>query len=92
MCRLFYQNREFRMSSIEDQINAILIEEFELPEESLTPDADLRDDLGLDSLDAIDLARKLEEQKGIQIDTQALVELNTLGDVYALVTKLSSEV
>jgi len=79
------------MSRIEDQINAILIEEFELPEESLTPDADLRDDLGLDSLDAIDLARKLEEQRGIQIDTQALVELNTLGDVYALVTKLSSE-
>ena len=59
------------MSRIEDQINAILIEEFELPEESLTPDADLRDDLGLDSLDAIDLARKLEEQRGIQIDTQA---------------------
>lgn len=79
------------MSSIEHQINAILVEEFELPEESLTPDADLRDDLGLDSLDAVDLASKLEEQRGIQIDTQALMELSTLGDVYALVTKLSSE-
>ena len=79
------------MSSIPEQINAILVADFELPAESLTPDADLRDDLGLDSLDAVDLASKLEEQKGIQIETQALIELNTLGDVYTLVKDLSKK-
>ena len=79
------------MSSVSEQINAILIADFELPAESLTPDADLRDDLGLDSLDAVDLASKLEEQRGIQIETQALLELNTLGDVYALVKELANK-
>ena len=79
------------MSSIAEQVNAILIDEFELPAEDLTPDADLREDLGLDSLDAVDLASKLEEQKDIHIEARALAELNTLGDVYALVKALTSK-
>ena len=79
------------MSSITEQVNLILIEEFELPADSLTADAQLRDDLGLDSLDAVDLASKLEEQKGIHIETRALAELNTLGDVYALVQELTTK-
>ena len=79
------------MSSITEQVNAILVNDFELPAESLTPDADLRDDLGLDSLDAVDLARKLEEQKGVHIENNALAELNTLGDVYALVKALTAK-
>ena len=76
------------MSSITEKINSILVEDFELPADTLTQDATLRDDLGLDSLDAIDLASKLEEQSGIVIETQALPELNTLGDMYALVEEL----
>jgi|TARA_Y100000994_G_scaffold84565_1_gene69786 acyl carrier protein len=79
------------MSSIAEQVNAILINEFELSAEDLTPDADLREDLGLDSLDAVDLANKLEEQKDIQIEARALAELNTLGDVYALVKALTAK-
>ncbi|MAY81781.1 MAG: acyl carrier protein [Deltaproteobacteria bacterium] len=76
------------MSSITEKINSILVEDFELPADTLTEDATLRDDLGLDSLDAIDLASKLEEQSGIVIETQVLAELNTLGDMYALVEEL----
>lgn len=76
------------MSSITEKINSILIEDFELPADTLTEDASLRDDLGLDSLDAIDLASKLEEQSGIEIETRVLAELNTLGDMYALVEEL----
>ena len=76
------------MSSITEKINSILIEDFELPADTLTEDATLRDDLGLDSLDAIDLASKLEEQSGIVIETQVLAELNTLGDMYSLVEEL----
>ena len=85
---MFLGKREFPMSSITEKINSILIEDFELPADTLTEDATLRDDLGLDSLDAIDLASKLEEQSGIVIETQVLAELNTLGDMYALVEEL----
>ena len=79
------------MSSITEQVNTILINDFELPAESLTPDADLRDDLGLDSIDAVDLARKLEEQKGVHIENNALAALTTLGDVYKLVAGLAAK-
>ena len=79
------------MGSVIEQINAILIEEFELPEESLTVDSTLQDDLGLDSLDAVDLANRLEEQAGITLEIRNLVELNTLGDMYALVEGLAKK-
>ena len=79
------------MSSVAEKINAILTEEFELPEESLTADATLQDDLGLDSLDAVDLANRLEEQSGIRLEIRALVELNTLGDLISLVEGLAKK-
>jgi len=79
------------MSPVAEQINAILVSEFELPAESLTADATLREDLGLDSLDAVDLTRRLEEQSGIQVETRALAELNTLGDMYRLIEGLTSK-
>ena len=79
------------MSSVAEKINAILTEEFELPEESLTADATLQDDLGLDSLDAVDLANRLEEQSGIRLEIRDLVELNTLGDLISLVEGLAKK-
>jgi acyl carrier protein len=79
------------MSSVAEKINTILTEEFELPEESLTADATLQDDLGLDSLDAVDLANRLEEQSGIRLEIRDLVELNTLGDLISLVEGLAKK-
>ena len=58
---------------------------------AVMPTSEFADDLGLDSLDAVDLANKLEEQKDIQIEARALAELNTLGDVYALVKALTAK-
>ena len=79
------------MSSVAEKINAILTEEFELPEESLTAEATLQDDLGLDSLDAVDLANRLEEQSGIRLEIRDLIELNTLGDLISLVEGLAKK-
>ena len=79
------------MSELTEKIHAILTEDFELPAEALTEDANLREDLGLDSLDAVDLANRLEEQTGIKIALRTLGELDTLRDMYALVEKLANE-
>jgi acyl carrier protein len=69
-------------------INETLCEEFELPMEKLTESATLADDLGLDSLDAVDMLVLLEDKVGIKIDAEKFQHVKTLGDVYKLVEEI----
>jgi acyl carrier protein len=76
------------MNTVIDKINAILIEEFELAPEDLRPDASIRDTLELDSLDAVDLAVLLQDHTGANVEASAFMSLETLGDIYQMVTDL----
>ena len=79
------------MSPIAQKINAILAEEFEIDSDLLEPQSSIRDDLALDSLDAVDLTVMLEEQAGIQVEAKAFADLKTLGDIHKLVESLVDE-
>jgi len=62
------------MSSAEEvgrKVREVLITTFELSAESVTPEATLFQDLDLDSLDAIDLAVKLESETGLKRKMEA---------------------
>jgi acyl carrier protein len=63
-----------------NKLKEILVEEFELDESAITPDAHLREDLDLDSLDAVDLIVALEKAFGIRVDEKVIVEMRTVGD------------
>lgn len=69
-----------------------LAKEFELDPEQLTPEADFNKDLGLDSLDAVDMVIVLENAFKIKIranyDPQ---QMRTMGDLCAFVQKLVEE-
>ena len=52
---------ESSFSVIEEKVKNVLVDEFELDEAELSPDATLYDDLGLDSLDSVDLVVALEK-------------------------------
>lgn len=64
---------------------------FELEPDRVQPSARLIEDLELDSLDAIDLAVKVEETTGLAFDEAAIRKLRTIEDVVialeALVTQ-----
>ena len=47
----------------------------------ITPDADLKEDLGADSLDLFELVMNLEDEYGIDIPQEELQEIKTIGDV-----------
>lgn len=47
----------------------------------LTPDTDLRDDLGLDSIDCVELIIRLENKYGIRIPDVELEQLRTAADL-----------
>ena len=69
-----------------DRINNALIEEFELPPLAMTAEATLFDDLGLDSLDIVDLVIVLESTFGFKIrEEEAIRRIRTLGDIHSFV-------
>lgn len=67
------------------EIQQWMKELFELDSERVQPDARLIEDLELDSLDAFDLAVKVEEVTGIAFDEAKIRELRTIGDVIAAI-------
>jgi len=72
-------------TGIFDSVVSVMQGEFEIPPERLRPDAHLIDDLDLDSIDAIDLAVRLEERLGVSFDEDDLKSLRTLQDVVDLI-------
>lgn len=54
---------------------------FELPAEKITPAAQLREDLDLDSIDAVELVVKLQEYTGKKIAPSDFKSVRTVGDV-----------
>jgi len=69
-----------------DLVNDSLIEEFELEADQVVPEANLFTDLGLDSLDMVDLVVVLEGAFEFKIrDEAGLKEIRTIGDIHAFV-------
>ena len=67
---------------IEEQIDRIMIEEFEAEPEKLHREASLIKDLDLDSLDGVDLVVALEKTFHCRIPEGEAKTIRTLGDIY----------
>lgn len=72
-----------------NEVNKVMMDGFEIPEEKLKPEATLMEHLELDSLDAVDMVVHLEEKLDIKVDGEQLKHIRTLGDVYQLVDNLN---
>ena len=71
--------------SIRKQVDQIVADEFELDAATITPGSDLYDDLGLDSLDAIDLVVALEKNFGFKVEEGAARKIRKLEQLYEFV-------
>jgi acyl carrier protein len=63
---------------IENIVKTFLIEEIEVNEEVITPDATLKDDLGIDSLDFVDIVVIVERNFGFKIKAEEMTGVQTL--------------
>jgi acyl carrier protein len=71
---------------IVELINSSLAEEFEFDLAEMTPETTLFEDMGLDSLDVVDLVIVLESAFGIKIrEEEAIRKIRTLGDIHSFV-------
>jgi len=73
---------------IESRIKSILVSEFEIDEAKLVPDAKLFEDLDLDSIDAVDLVVRIQQETGKKVNPAEFRQIRTLKDVVAAVSKL----
>lgn len=77
---------------IKEKIISALSEEFELEPEKLRPSATLYEELGFDSLDAIDMVVVLEKTFGVKFsDEEAIRSVRTIDDIFNLVIRLHNE-
>lgn len=75
-------------AEILERIRAIFHENFAIEPERVTPDTHLFEELDLDSIDAVDLAIKLQEMTGKRIKPEEFKSVRTVGDVVAAVHAL----
>ena len=70
---------------IVEKIDAFLIDEFEVEAEELVPGANLKDSVGLDSLDFVDLVVAVESNFGVKLVGEDFANIVTLQDFYNLI-------
>jgi acyl carrier protein len=70
------------------RINQAIADEFELELADMTPDQRLIEDLGLDSLDSVDLIATLERTFKVKCPEAQARQLRTLGEIHAFVEHL----
>ena len=63
-----------------DKLKAIIVEQFDVDEALVTPEADMQEDLGIDSLDVVDLIVIISEEFDIEIPDEAVDNIKTVGD------------
>jgi acyl carrier protein len=72
-------------------ISQIMREMFEIDEADVTPEARLYEDLGFDSIDAVDMIVKLKEMTGKAVKPEDFKSARTVNDVVEAVLKLVNE-
>lgn len=79
-------------NEIEEKVGKVFQEAFEVSPERLVPDAHIFNDLGLDSLDMIDLVLEMQQSFGVKIkDETAIRNVRTLEDLYVFINKVEEE-
>lgn len=71
-----------------ETIRRLLARQMEIPEERITPDTHVIEDLGADSLDMMELVTNIEEEYKIIITDEAVASLFTLREISEFIEKL----
>ncbi len=73
-----------------EKVKSVLVEALNIDENTITPTSNLKDDLSIDSLSAVELALELESEFDIRIDDEELANLVTVQDITDLVSRKES--
>jgi len=69
------------MSDKFEQVKSLIAEQLEVPEDKITEETNLVEDLEADSLDIIELVMAFEEEFDMKIPEEELEKIKTVGDI-----------
>ncbi len=78
---------QMSQDEIIEKINNFLMEEFEVEEDDISPSANLKETLDLDSLDYVDLVVVIENNFGFKVQNEDFQNINTFQDFYDYITE-----
>lgn len=67
---------------IEEKVKNFLIEDLEIDEKNIFPEAKLKEDMGIDSLDYVDIVVIVDKNFGFKIKPQEMTDVKTLSQFY----------
>jgi len=68
-----------------DEVKEILVEQLDINEEDIEMTSNLMDDLGADSLDAIDIVMTVEDQYSIEVPDEIIKNMKTVEDIVSFI-------
>lgn len=73
--------------NIQEKVTEIIVEQLGVSADQVKPEAKMIEDLGADSLDAVELVMAVEEEFGIEVPDEEAEKLITVGDITSHVEK-----
>ena len=68
------------INEIQEKVNAFLVDELEIDESKIEDEARLKEDLGIDSLEVVDVIVLVEEEFGFKMKREDFKDLKTYGE------------
>jgi acyl carrier protein len=72
-----------------ERIKEMIMEELNVPEEKITMQARLAEDLGADSIDAVELIMNIEDEFSVQVSDEQAQNIKTVGDLVKYIEALN---
>ena len=69
-------------TEIEEKVKEFLIDDLEIEEENIFPEAKLKEDMGIDSLDYVDIVVIVDKNFGFKIKPEEMAKVKTLSQFY----------
>ena len=73
------------MATKQEKTRALIAQKLNLDESEITPEKSLKNDLGADSLDVVEVAMMLEREFNVKFDENETEKIQTVNDLYELI-------
>lgn len=75
------------MADTLDRVKKIIVERLDVDAAEVTLEASIKEDLGADSLDVVDLIMELEDEFDLEISDDEAAKISTVGDIVEYINK-----
>ena len=79
------------MATIQDKVRSIVASKLGIAEDEITPEKNLTNDLGADSLDVVELSMELEREFNLKFEDTDTEKIQTVEDLCKLIEEYTSK-